>query len=351
MVLVYKDRVKETTTTTGTGTLTLAGAVSGFRAFSDIGNGNTCKYCLLDANGTAWEVGLGTYTLSGTTLARTTVEQTSAGNTTPITLTSGTHTVFVDFSATSATASVRGHISGLTLSNNATATKLDVAAGKCRDSTDANDIILSSAITAGLIQTSGAWVAGSTQNKLDTGARTNSTWYAVHAIYKDNVADDWLFSLSATAPTLPANYTKFRRIGWAKTDGIGNIVAFTQYGDLFEWVTPVQDVDASNPGSLAVTRTLTLPSMAGIIAWVMAIYVSATAADSLYLSDLAATDSGPDRTTFFSLAHGVANNWTAGDFYVPTNGSAQIRSRTEVGTSATERVSTKGWLDRRGRDA
>ena len=245
----------------------------------------------------------------------------------------------------------RGALSGLKLSNNATATKLDVAAGKCRDSTDANDIILSSAITAGFIQISGAWAAGSTQNKLDTGARANSTWYAVHAIYKDNVADDWLFSLSATAPTLPANYTKFRRIGWAKTDGSGNIVAFTQYGDLFEWVTPVKDVDASNPGSLAVTRTLTLPSMAGITAWVMALYVSGTTNDSLYLSDLAATDSAPDRITFFSLAQGVANNWAAGDFYVPTNGSAQIRSRAEVGTSATERVSTKGWLDLRGMDA
>ena len=38
MALVVKDRVRETTTTTGTGTLTLAGAVSGFDAFSEIGN-------------------------------------------------------------------------------------------------------------------------------------------------------------------------------------------------------------------------------------------------------------------------------------------------------------------------
>src|SRR4051812_4495171 len=72
---------------------------------------------------------------------------------------------------------MRGQIAGLTLSNNATVTKLDVAAGSCRDSTNTCTITLSAAITAGLIQTSGAWAAGSVQNKLDTGARANSTWY------------------------------------------------------------------------------------------------------------------------------------------------------------------------------
>ena len=71
MALVVKDRVKETSTTSGTGTLTLAGAASGFQAFSAIGDGNTTYYAVID--GTNWEVGLGTYTSSGTTLARTTV--------------------------------------------------------------------------------------------------------------------------------------------------------------------------------------------------------------------------------------------------------------------------------------
>jgi hypothetical protein len=49
MALVVKDRVKETTTTTGTGTITLAGAVTGFQAFSVIGDGNSTYYTIQDS--------------------------------------------------------------------------------------------------------------------------------------------------------------------------------------------------------------------------------------------------------------------------------------------------------------
>lgn len=70
----YSDRVKETTSTTGTGTLTLAGAVTGFRAFSAaFADGDLVYYAVDSPGGSEWEVGLGTYTLSGTTLARTSV--------------------------------------------------------------------------------------------------------------------------------------------------------------------------------------------------------------------------------------------------------------------------------------
>jgi hypothetical protein len=75
MALVVADRVKETTTTTGTGTYTLAGAVDGFQTFGAIGDGNTTYYACSD--GTDYEVGIGTYTASGTTLARTTIIESS----------------------------------------------------------------------------------------------------------------------------------------------------------------------------------------------------------------------------------------------------------------------------------
>ena len=92
MALVVKDRIKETSSTTGTGTLTLGGAIAGFRTFADVGDGNTTYYCIKDGNN--FEVGIGTYTHSGTTLSRDTVLQTSAGNTTKINCT-GSQEVFV----------------------------------------------------------------------------------------------------------------------------------------------------------------------------------------------------------------------------------------------------------------
>lgn len=73
MALVVKDRVKESSTTTGTGTYTLAGAETGFQTFAAIGNGNTTYYAATAVDGSGYEVGIGTYTASGTTLARTTI--------------------------------------------------------------------------------------------------------------------------------------------------------------------------------------------------------------------------------------------------------------------------------------
>ena len=97
MALVVYDRVQETTTTSGTGSVTLLGAVSGFQSFAVVGNGNTTYYTITD--GAAWEVGIGTYSTSGPTLARTTVLSNSNGNTTPITLSGGLAQVFVTYTA------------------------------------------------------------------------------------------------------------------------------------------------------------------------------------------------------------------------------------------------------------
>ena len=96
MAFVVKDRVKETTTTTGTGTITLAGAVSGFQAFSVIGDGNETFYTI--AGGAEFEIGIGTYTLSGTTLSRTTVLD-SSNSGSLVNFSAGTKDDFVTYPA------------------------------------------------------------------------------------------------------------------------------------------------------------------------------------------------------------------------------------------------------------
>jgi hypothetical protein len=96
MALVLKDRVKETTITIGTSTLVLAGAASGFQSFAAIGDGNTTYYTI--DGGTEWEVGIGTYTLLGTTLSRDTILESSNGGT-AVNFSAGTKNVFVTYPA------------------------------------------------------------------------------------------------------------------------------------------------------------------------------------------------------------------------------------------------------------
>ena len=99
MALVVKDRVKETTTTTGTGTVTLGGAVQGFQTFTSVlSNADTTYYAIIDYTNHAFEVGLGTFTSSGTTLARTTIlESSNSGS--AVDFGSGTKEVFITYPA------------------------------------------------------------------------------------------------------------------------------------------------------------------------------------------------------------------------------------------------------------
>jgi hypothetical protein len=99
MALVLADRVRDTTTTTSTGTITLSGtAPTGYQNFSVIGNGNTTYYAIVGQGTSEWEVGIGTYTSSGTTLARTTVLASSnAGSL--VVFSAGTKDVFVTYPA------------------------------------------------------------------------------------------------------------------------------------------------------------------------------------------------------------------------------------------------------------
>lgn len=98
MALVVKDRVRQVTTTVGTGTLTLSGTVSGFQTFSVIGNGNTTYYAIVDNVTGDWEVGVGTYTSSGTTLSRDIVlESSNSNNLVPFA--AGTKDVFCTYPA------------------------------------------------------------------------------------------------------------------------------------------------------------------------------------------------------------------------------------------------------------
>ena len=161
MALVVKDRVQETSTTTGTGTFTLAGAVTGFQSFSVIGNANTTYYAIV--GGTEWEVGLGTYTSSGTTLSRDTVlESSNSGSL--VNFSAGTKNVFVTYPAERATyqdstltayAPQFAASNGLNVNNGTIGTSYTFPTGY--NSVEAGDITISGSVTVTVPSTS-RWV-------------------------------------------------------------------------------------------------------------------------------------------------------------------------------------------------
>lgn len=98
MAHVSGDRIKETTTTTGTGTLTLAGAVAGFRPFSDVAANNDTLTCTtVHDTLPEWEVAIYTWQTGGL-LARTTVLASSNAGA-AVNFSVGTKTVFNSLNA------------------------------------------------------------------------------------------------------------------------------------------------------------------------------------------------------------------------------------------------------------
>lgn len=100
MALQIADRVYENgTVSVSTGSVLLSGAVSGYVTFaSTLTSGNTTYYCIHDVSAGNWEVGVGTFTSSPNTLARTTVLSNSSGTTALISFsTSNTLSVFITY--------------------------------------------------------------------------------------------------------------------------------------------------------------------------------------------------------------------------------------------------------------
>ena len=132
-------------------------------------------------------------------------------------------------------------------------------ASYARDAADSFNIEWTGALTAD-ITTSGA-------GGLDTGSEAASTWYAVHVIADSSKVNpvDALLSLSATAPTLPAGYDAFRRLGWARNDGSSNFIDFIQFGEnqhrLIKYVDAVSNRQVLAAGAATVVTAVGLAAL------------------------------------------------------------------------------------------
>lgn len=250
------------------------------------------------------------------------------------------------------------HLVGLTLSNNASdaVNDIDIATGEAGvNDTIGAMMVLTSALTKRL---DASWAAGTNQGGLDTGSIANGV-YAIWLIGRsDTGAVDALFSISMSAPTMPANYDRKRRIGNILRVS-GAIVAFYQNDDRFYWKSgPYLDVNATNPGTSAVTRALTVPAGSGNVIAMLNVQLQVNATESagsaLYISPMAVDDVAPSLTAAplgqVTLNLAAGNVFASAPVEVLTDSSGQIRTRLAAsGPQTVLRIATLGWIDRRGR--
>lgn len=248
----------------------------------------------------------------------------------------------------------KGYIYGLTLSNNVTdpTNDINVAAGECAsDAATPIQITLASQLTKRL---DASWAVGNAQGMLDTGAVANNTYHIFLIRRSDTGVVDVLASLSATSPTMPANYDQKRRIGSIVRGG-GLIRAFRQNGDRFWLQAPVADWSVNTPGNTETTRSISVPTGIGVIAILSVTLQHQSSAPSgtpipYRVYETTQPDATPDVSNATLWRNQNSGHSISAEIQRYTT-TAQIKDRLDASTAATTVYgSTLGWIDRRGRD-
>lgn len=240
----------------------------------------------------------------------------------------------------------RGHISGLTLSTAGSSSTFTIGAGSARDTADT----ITMKLAASIAKTTAAWAVGA-GGALDTGTIANSTWYYAYEIMRpDTGVVDACISASPSAPTfgshIPAAYTKYRRVGAMLTNGSGQWVKFTQFGDEFLWDTPVQDVASAMSTTAALFNLPSVPTGFNVTALLQGLVSCASAGYAIITSPDQA-DSTPSATNFTTVV--AAAETAIWNMHVRTNTARQIRGRSTV-AAYTFWANVRGWIDNRGKD-
>ena len=173
------------------------------------------------------------------------------------------------------------YVGGLLTSNDVSDIIHDIAIapGIARSADDTTSLRLASILTK---QIDAAWAVGDDAGGMDTGAVAGDTLYAIWLIKNPTTGVvDALFSLSFSAPTMPAGYTKKRLIAAVLTQSTSQIIPYVQSGDFFQYMaSPIVDInDASITDKVFETGVLSVPPLC--MAHISGAYENLTASDPL----------------------------------------------------------------------
>jgi hypothetical protein len=237
-------------------------------------------------------------------------------------------------------------LAGLILSNDATSpnTVIDIDVGSACSDDGTTMMVLGAAWTKTL---AGPWTAGSGNAGLDTGTVAVATWYHVFLIERtDTSVVDVLFSTSPTAPMMPANYIKKRRIGSVATAAApSTIQQFLQTGDFFLWKNPLPVLSNANFGVGMTNLTVAAPPGVRTIALITVYLASPSAGVNTMIY---ATESNGQANNSINLFQG-AGLGAGSDFQILTNTASNVAFYSGIGGASGLWVTIKGYTDFRGK--
>ncbi len=256
----------------------------------------------------------------------------------------------------------QAYINGLKLAY-VSATTMTVTAGRCGNSTNANDISVGLPLNVAATQTGTLPVAAGSgtvtintalngAGGLDTGAMANDTFYAVYAIgdsygsVNGYNAGSALISANLTSPTLPVGYDMYFRIGFIKSNGSAQILPFRQDGcglDRWMWYdAPIAtDITAGSSATYApVSCVASLPAATPTMVNFYCAFTPTAADDTLVLVPGTSTST----LGYATLSGSVAGVVVTGNLICPTDSPVTDAIDYKVTGSAVA-ISVSAYLD------
>jgi len=251
----------------------------------------------------------------------------------------------------------RSYLTGLDLTRT-DADTITVAVGVCRDTGDTMNLNLAATIAKDI---TGTWAEGGGNGGMNDGdAEGASEWFAFHLLGNpvsgtvdagfDVNADASL--LLADAAVVAAGYTKYRRIGWVRTNATPDLINFIQDGDLVQWLdlsANGTDIDnATLDADPAVDTALSF--VPANVTAILNVYHRGAASTGILVSDPGVTAELP--TVGFGTGGPMPNvgdgTLEANQLHVRTDGSRQVKIGGDASINIA--ITSVGWIDRRGRD-